>query len=148
MNLGIDLPPLEYMFLQSIHHCARLYTLSSWRMSVGTTSALRPRLSTAALVSVSASEAAPLTYGSGKMQGSAYTSCHVPEQVSRPCIFALGRFGLSLRYPLDDLLWCDWQFIDLDAEGLERILYRPCHRRWRHHTSSFATTLDAIRSER
>src|SRR5258708_39124063 len=82
------------------------------------------------------------------MQASAYTSCHVPEQVSRPCIFALGRFCLSLRYPLDDLLWRHRQFIDLDAERLERILYRPRHRRWRPHTSSFATTLDAIRCER
>ena len=57
------------------------------------------------------------------MQGGAYTSCHVPEQVSRLCIFALGRFCLSLRYPLDDLLWCHRKFIDLDAQGLERILY-------------------------
>ena len=65
------------------------------------------------------------------MQGGAYTSCHVPEQVSRLCIFALGRFCLSLRYPLDDLLWCHRQFIDLDAQGLECILYRPRHRRWR-----------------
>src|SRR5260370_1952030 len=100
MNLGIDLPPLEYMFLQSIHHCARLYTLSSWRMSVGTTSALRPRLSTAALVSVSASEAAPLTYGSGKMQGTAYTSFHLPEQISTPSILPLGPFSPTFLYPL------------------------------------------------
>src|SRR6266446_8460898 len=58
-----------------------------------------------------------------------------------------GRLCLRLRHPLNDLLWCNGQLINLNTEGLQGILYGSRHC-WRgHHTSAFAAAFDAVGSE-
>src|SRR2546428_9105431 len=59
-----------------------------------------------------------------------------------------GRLCLCLRHPLNDLLWCNGQFINLNTEGLQGVFHGSRHC-WRgHHTSAFAAAFDAIGSER